>query len=559
MATYDGTVSVDMLWPDTVSVCSASIRNWAGFSTSDLYKGELGTLLVSGAKTDNLPISEREAAQSGHRQLSFVDDYYYRIHVDPRTFAFGAVLAAVEEEFIVWNAWFESKTCSSIDEVSPAEFDIAGLSAPFTLKALEYTTYVLTVPEEGSAEFTGSITFNFPAESPIVTLSGTRLIVFAWEPLVPMSETLEWLTDVMTSKDGSEQRMSVRPYPRQGFKITSLLRTEQDQARFDAQTFAWQKRAWGLPIWGEWTLHTGTILEDATSITLDTSNADYRDDGLAIIWQSTTSYEVVKVETVNANSLDLDLPVQSTWAGDKWIMPLRQANMMGMVRRNAAPDGYARVTCQFLCKYNTLLTGYVAPKTYDGLAVLHRATYVDREQDETQDPDVEVADYGFGRFDVFSDSDFNIYAQSHKFIKRTKAECWDLRKFFHSLFGKRGTVYIPSFKNDVELRDQIGAADVNFNVEHIRLADYMGLNDLRTHLAFVFPDNNQILREITDITDAGTHEVITIDSALGVTVDPGDCEICFLDRYRLAEDKVEFEWQERFYLECRTNFLRVKA
>ena len=110
-------------------------------------------------------------------------------------------------------------------------------------------------------------------------------VVFPYPPLLDMQEMLLTETKVLKARDGSEQRISMRGVPRQSFSIRVSLNNYVDMSIIDAATFGWQKLFWGLPIWSEWTEHTATISAGASSISLDTSYADYRADTLAIIWK----------------------------------------------------------------------------------------------------------------------------------------------------------------------------------------------------------------------------------------------------------------------------------
>jgi hypothetical protein len=560
MASYNGVLQPSPIYQEAAGyndAVSATIsgRVWELIQHKGL---ESAIPLVQSTPSFNTPIEENETPYVGRKVDSFLDDYYYRVHVEPAVFALGAVLSPVQETFIVWNAWFVLKNCSAINKVNPEEFTLTGLTAPFNLKALEYYEFTIDIPEEGNMEFTASITFVFPGESPVVTISGTRVAPFPWEPLTPMTERLLWRTELMKGTDGTEQRVAMRPAPRQVFNFRIRLADENDQARFDALTFQWQKRTWGIPIWSDWVLHTATIDVDDTVITVDTTNADFRDDGMAIIWQSKTSYEVVSIETVAAGSLTLSLPVRIQFTGDKWIMPIRTANMTSPVRRRSTPDGFAEAECTFMTRNNVELSGFVADVTYQSKTLLGNATYVQSQMlEDTSEADFKMADYGDARFDFFSDSLFNVVTQAHHFQNFTRADCWDFRLFLHSLLGRQGTVWVPSFKADLTHVSTIGAADTSFNIVNIGMADNMGLNAMRTHLAFVFPDGTTLYREITGVTESGSEEIISIDTALGLEVAVGGCEISFLDLYRLASDTVEIIWELMGWNKCSLNLVRV--
>ena len=388
-------------------------------------------------------------------------------------------------------------------------------------------------------------------------LTGT--MPFLWRPQSPLTETLEWLTNILSSKDGSLQRICLRQAPRQQFKFPLFIETDQEQAALDATLFSWQKQTWSLPIWPEMVLHTATITADDTVISVDTTNADFRDLGLAVIWQSRTQAEIIYIGTVAEDSLTLSSPVQNTFTGRKLIMPCRTAQMNAPVTRQIHSSGPAMIEAFFAVKDNVLLTGYTPPVTYKGLPVLTEATAVDPTQRKSSDGDTILTDYETGDFQYFSDSEFNIRLQSHLFYNDTKAAAWQFRLFLHSLYGRQGAVYIPTHKNDLSLAEGFGSSDTSFNIENIGLADNMGLNALRTDLAFIFPDGTQLYREITGIVDSGSEEIVSIDSSLGVAVEPGDCIICFLDKVCLAADDVELIWTRAHENRCELDWQAVKA
>ena len=306
-------------------------------------------------------------------------------------------------------------------------------------------------------------------------------------------------------------------------------------------------------------LHTATITAEETVINVDTTNADFRDDSLAVIWQSPTQAEIVETDTVAADSLTLSSAVQNTFSGRKLIMPCRTAQITSPVTRQIHTTGPASFDIFFEVMDNVLLTGYSAPVSYRGLPILTDGIPVDPTQRKSSDADLIIADAETGVVQYFSDSEFNINLQAHLFYNDTKAACWQFRLFLHSLYGSQGTVYIPTSKNDLTLSEGFGAEDTDFNIVNIGLADNMGVNTLRTDLAFIFPDGTQLYREIKGIEEVGSEETVTIDSKLDVAVEPGDCVICFIDKVRLASDRSELTWLMAHQNQCALEWVAVKA
>ncbi|GAI83642.1 unnamed protein product, partial [marine sediment metagenome] len=78
------------------------------------------------------------------------------------------------------------------------------------------------------------------------------------------------------------------------------------------------------------------------------------------------------------------------------------------------------------------------------------------------------------------------------------------------------------------------------------------------YVGFYFPDKTLLIRKVTAITEIDdTKEKISINTSLGRSVDPEDCRICFVDKCRLASDKVEIDWPFAHRNECRPNLVRV--
>ena len=395
-----------------------------------------------------------------------------------------------------------------------------------------------------------------------MTVLPPSAVPFTFVPDIEVQESLEWLTDIIKPNDGigSEQRIIVRKIPRQAFSYSIKLKTAQEQARFDALMFIRQKYHFILPIWTEKVRHITTITAGESTITVDTTNADFRDNSTAIIWKSLTEYETVIVQTVAAGLLTLELPVVATYTGVKYIMPCRLAQITKVIERTNDEVAFSRVQVNFAVKDNILLTGFTATQTYLGLPVMLTGSVIGlQDKSYSSDSDSFAQDYDAGDFDYYSDSEFNFLGQNWTFYNDTRAKCWDFRLFLHSLLGRQGTCWMPTYREDVVATDVIGAADMSFHIVNIELASNMTYNTLRTHLAFIFSDGTVICKKITGIVEADeTEEVVSIDTSLGVEVPIGGCIISFLDLNRQASDLVEIDWLEHNKNSVNQVFMMVK-
>ena len=381
-----------------------------------------------------------------------------------------------------------------------------------------------------------------------------------WRPQSDIIETLEWNTAILKSFNGTEQRIKVRHAPRQFFKMRIFLGTDKLNSWYDSIIHTWQKQKWLIPIWNEYVEHTEDINIKDTTITVDTTFADFRSSNKAIVWKSATEYEILVVDTKTDSQLSLSYAILNQFTGSKYIIPVRTAYLTSHSKKSRYRNGPSFVDLVFSIYDNINLTDYVKTNDYDNITLLAQPAFMDDTYSEESDADIIIEDFETGIFKVRSNSPFNILTQGHKFFNDTKEDCWNFRRFLHSLNGRQKTIIIPTFRSDVTQIDDIEVTDTHVVIENINLASNMGYNNLRKYIGFYFEDGTLIVRKITGISGINSvSERINFDYNLDLSsaVESGDCKICFVDKCRLASDSVELQWQYAHRNECNTNLTRV--
>lgn len=517
--------------------------------------------VIAGEWEDSFPLEMPCNNYSGDIAHAYVRDYYNRIYCYPSQFN-EYILADMAVSFTLWNAYLVDVTCSDVDVTNPDEVEVQLFpgDVPFVIFDLCTKTISVLIPVDGSARFTSEITLDFgiTVGEVVVTITGTRVCVFNYVPLTGVVEMLSYRTDVMSSANMLEQRVSVRDAARQLLQMTVHLGDEQTQSKLDALLYKWTKRLWGVPMWMQ-RCSVASIAAGDTTVSVDTALADYRDGGLAIVWQDADNYEVLSIDAVSTGGLSLDAAVANNWTAVQ-IMPMRLAYVNPIVDRPCAPDGYGNVTVTFCVHDNALLVDYVPAQTHDDLALIAQPSVLGVDEQAAElDAMTTFTDYDVGTFEVSSLSDYGLYVQSHRFVANTREDAWVLRQFFDYVQGRRRAFFIPTFKNDFVMNATISATGSLLYVDTVGLELNMGVTEMRNNIAFVFPDGTVIPREITAVETIGASDVITIAAATGVTIDPGDCEVCFLDRVRLTSDDVVLRWIEPDYVVCEVALTRVRA
>jgi hypothetical protein len=544
-------------WIPTEETGTINILNWV----ADVPMAPSEVLMASmvGPVTTTPGLTPFETLRSATMPVSYKDDFYNRIHIFEKPIVIGAITGDLDLYVDVWNTFDEEKTLTDVI-VTGDPLVLTGQNVPYTFVPLWWERFQLGVAGDGPPSFYAEVDFDFGATPALpVQISGTRIALLHFKPQRPIRERLSWKTKILTSYDGTEQRIKIRKAPRQKFQLKLLLDDYRDTVIYDMLLHRWQKLTWGIPVWSEYARHSDPILSSDTVISVDTTFADYRDDSFALIWQSNGTFTIVSVETKTDTELNLAIPVGSDFTGEKIIMPMRLAKMISRSQKKIHASGVTEIGAQFLVTDNELLEDYVAPTTYDGLEVVTIPSFIENASVESSDGDVFVTDYETGLVEVHSKSDFNKLTQKHIWYNDRKEACWNFRQFIHNKHGRQVPFLVPTFRRDLILANYVGPSDTYIYIQKTGLASQMGFNDLRTYVGFIV-DGVLHVRKIVSILEYGADkERMDIDAALGLTIPLGTDKICLIDRVRFTSDDIDLEWLDVGKNESRPNLTRVRS
>jgi len=545
-------------WIPTDLEASASITGWV-FPAPNIEDIEdiTPTFVVPAPTPDFTP---DEDAETGYLVQSFLQDYYYRIHIWSNPKNLGAIVSDVSAYVYVWNTFFVEKVLTDVNQ-SGDYIEVNTEAQPFTFKPLWWEKVELVVSGVGDPFLETEIDFEFdsgatPTQTLLVT--GQRLALLYWKPQRNITETLVTKTDVLQSSNGTEQRIQVRPTPRQQFGIRWLFSNIKDAVTYDMFLHRWQKLYWGVPLWQEAVKKQNvSISASDLVIIVDTTKADFRDDSFAFIWKSNTEYATVAIETKTDSQLNLAFPIGTAFTGTVEIMPLRNAQMIARTIRKQHNSGAVEFAARFQVVDNISITGYVPVTTYDGYEVLTQPTFIDPVQHEDSESECFITDYDTGLVEIFSYSSFNKQRQSHIWYNDNAEACWEFRKFLHDKGGQQKSFLVPTFQHELTLMQKILPSDDYIYVESVKMTNNMGVNDLRTYVAFIV-DGTVYVRKIVNMVKINDiKERFDIDASLGVTIEMGSEWICFVDKVRFDSDEVTLEWDFAGRNRCQSVLARV--
>jgi hypothetical protein len=99
MAEWTGILSPPIFVEDTLR-CSATIIDNTVVSPVDVCMLESVIPIGESDWHSNLPVEQIERTRTGTKVNSFLDDYYYRIHVIPASLNFGAIVTLLYDDIM---------------------------------------------------------------------------------------------------------------------------------------------------------------------------------------------------------------------------------------------------------------------------------------------------------------------------------------------------------------------------------------------------------------------------------------------------------------------------
>lgn len=321
-------------------------------------------------------------------------------------------------------------------------------------------------------------------------------------------ERLEWLTDVLASRSGCEQRASVRLTPRRSFDMkfnpTGRVRSylELWLHRLGASEFL-------LPLFHDRGRMSASTAEGATRIPLDTTYREFEEGGLAVILGDAFTWELIEIVSLDDTGLNIAGPSFLAWEKGSSVYPLRVVTLDSEVTSQAITSRVGEGKFTFTTNRSNPLTVSADPlPVYDGLPLIslppNRMDSLEAQYARV----MEELDQGIGRRRLYDENGRAFAKQFYNWQAKGRQEHAALRQTLYRLAGRRVAAWMPSFNEDITL-----AASVTPTSDHLRV-EKIGYKYLGGGAAIAGK------RDILLKDDTGAIRVVRVNS-VGVDPAPG--------------------------------------
>lgn len=370
----------------------------------------------------------------------------------------------------------------------------------------------------------------------------------AW-PLVPnwtqpVRETLEFRTEIFTSRDGTETRRALRSTPRRSLEYTALVADDRVRSlerllvRNHKGTFRAAELTRGVRL-------TGALPVDGTSVTVG-SVPEWLIADAQIMVSAGLDARLFTVDSITDLTVTFTAASDLAFSAGARLSPTAEGRIAASLSTTRPTGQLAAVPVAF-----EPLPGTEPP---DEGSVDFAAVFDDREvftltPDWSTAPAIEFTyeaeriDYGRGRIAVFDPVAFGTRIQQATYLNRSADDARALMQFFVRMKGQRGEFYCPTWTHDLPPAADLTADGDTLIVAGSEVFDTYAEDTVHRALVVRTALGDVPMRIVTSITLVEGDSVITLTEPWGYDIPVSAIvSVSWMPLCRFASDSLTIEW-----------------
>lgn len=479
------------------------------------------------------------------------DSWFEHMHVFPREISLGFIFSTQVIAMEIYNAFRRSsRTLSAVTNNAGDGIVFVGLpSLPAVMPAQSNLTHTIQVEPSGPPVINGTIDYTFDLLGPAgmirpVPISGQRTVMFLFRPEEPLQERLQFRTDVLVRRSGTEQRIALRKNPRQFIQMRLLQKELENQRHFfEGIVFDFQASAFGIPVWWEGTTLTAPILVNDTVISvMSTDNRDFRPGDLAVVRVDHENFEALTIQSLTSTTITFETAFTNAFASGTEVYPIRIGFLDKTVRGNKHQVNLQETSFTFRITDNDAnladtsgFSSFNSKVLFDDPNLLLSRTL--RESSERR---FTVIDNETGVFLQLTNEDRSRRGSSKSWLAQDHATLWKVRQVLHALRGRQVSFYIPTFFKDMEPTGNVTFGGSTLDIRNIGYTTFVRSREPRNVIRVTKTDGTSEIRTITDSVElSDTEERLTVSPSWGISATVSEIErIDFIEKARFDKDEI---------------------
>jgi hypothetical protein len=488
--------------------------------------------------------------------------FYNRILVEPTIIRAGSVTSDKIYTVSVWNGYLVDQELSEIVETRTAGLTLVDDTTPTIYAPLEGRDLTLTVAAKGPSSINAVYEFVFTAHgSERLFVSGERLVLFPlrhnWQ--YPWLESLQFQTQVLTSYDGSEQRIALRSEPIRSIEQRYLIADNAERQRFEALLFGWGARSWMFPIWSEVEYLTADLPAGSQSIDLDRVTLDHAAGETMVFYSDSNLYEMIEISAVVGSTVTFSQLTSVAWPKGTLTMPAKSGYLSSVTRLSRFTGASAYGIAQITLDRSGLAPAAPAAPDYTGDLVVDWPLQWRQDPTDDYERQLQELDYLTGLRAREDESEWSSELMSFETVGTSKVDSDYIRAFYYALKGRQDLAWLSTGQADLTLSVTAPSGSTTLDIVYVNYSNLCALQPARSDLAILQPSGALIrCRVLAAVVVSDTTERLLINVPLSEDCTPGGTTLSFFKPVRLEQDMLEIAWDEKSTSRIRVNWRTVR-
>ncbi|QJI52985.1 tail assembly protein [Xanthomonas phage FoX4] len=491
-------------------------------------------------------------------------DWYYGIYILPASIDLGNLGGDTQRVVYVWNAFLRPAVITSAQVINGAGITFTTTATiPGVMAPLQQDRYTLNVPGIGTPEIDAIFRFDVDGQIRNVPIIGRRVVTLPFAPNWKnrVTETLTWVTSLLTAYNGDEQVKDLAN-PRRSFSYSVQL-TREDAQLFDLLTFGWVGRMYAVPIWNEGVTLQADANQGDNVLLVDTRYFSVEVGSTLMIRRSNRDYDTARVESFTDSSITLSSILSRGWKRGEKVYPL----MIGQLPQTVSPKRLTDTVMQAALSVQASPSETPYRMTVEAPAQLYRGAELylgDTNWRDGMDISNEArdrrVDNSLGIIRISPKATYALRTRRHSWMLKNKVEIEQLRRLMVRRGGRRVPIWMNSGTSDFFLRGNILQGDKYFRTDTSEYATLIANHPALTHLMFFLHDGTRLVMKMEGVFAGSPGQSnVFVDTEFPRNLTPADVKrISYLALYRLGGDAVDLEYATDSVAEITLNLVLKK-
>lgn len=472
---------------------------------------------------------------------SFGSFFFDNVFLTPSSIEAGVVVPSAEFSFELWHSFIDAKALAGITESGAFGVALSGITSG-TLYSFTSTPYAVSLSQaSGVVDYRASFDFGTGSLHSFNLTASMALVMperIDWSTQPEMS--IQYLTEVIESFDGTEQRIALRDTPRLSLSYMYSM-TDEQQYRFDNK-LSTSTGSMIVPLWPLQCQLSRAVQPGDSSVVLEAINAHVRASETLLISEG-DECEVVIIESVAGAVVTLKHLAKKTFSTNAVVLPARIAYPADESNSTSLLRGFD----QHSITYDFDETQIQKPTPVDDFERLNARPIFPFRPDRSKDVTTqynrrrEMLDPLIGARSIYDRIRGTVKILGQTFTFFSEQERQRFEDFAEIMNGAQGEFYIEGPGQAFELSEDIVVPTYKIRIKNSGYSNFANNSSLAPIAAIKLYDGTTIYRTILSVTGNpdGTETITTKE--ITVSLKPTDIE-AIVPLYLARFDSDEFRY-----------------